>query len=118
MRSHLDRVSDAMRSDVWRDTHAVRREVIPGYDKCPRCGCVLTRDFHVDHAGPKFWELRDQFLTSQNVTPAAVRTGLREHQAWTFRTLESPELRAAWQAYHRANARLRPLCAPCNLKDA
>lgn len=117
MKSHATRVSNAMRSDVWRDAADVRFQTIVGLDTCPSCGQVLTRDFHVDHQAPKFRELRDQFLSSQGLCLKDVRIRMREHRETKYPTLDDDQVRVAWQAYHAENAKLRALCAPCNVRD-
>jgi hypothetical protein len=79
---------------------------------CPICGIdILHNDeVHVDHESPGFTELWDTFWVSK---PAPETVGM--DGMWR-RRFKDKNVSREFEAFHRLNARLRVVHAPCNLR--
>ena len=106
---------NASRNAVQKEIFEFRDRSLQQRRECPYTGEYLSRDnCHVDHTPPKTFDLLlFNFCRDRTINPLQVAVG---SEGGTVAVLSDPELLAAWQGYHRANADLRLLSKLGNLQ--
>jgi hypothetical protein len=112
-RSDYTRLASPARGAIHDQITAYRDRNYAG--RCDLCTVPISlEECHVDHAGPTFKQLLESWLYTVRLTAADVEIRVStKYEFWT--KFADPVLEQSWQEYHEINARLRCLCAPCNL---
>jgi hypothetical protein len=109
----MNDLTDAMRNAVNDQIYNFK---LSNPNKCCEI-CSVTEsqspktEFHVDHHEKLFVTLKKDFLNQCNGHPTEFK---KEGHFTVFRD-EDNIFKTKWQEYHKNNATLRWLCAPCNL---
>jgi hypothetical protein len=109
--SHKDKLRQAMRVAIEPQIRAHIAKDHP--ESCPLCAKYITHA-HVDHIIP-FEELAQKFLEDKTLVPTHFDDCPDTHRA-KFRESDLEWFTIPWIAFHAVNARLRTICATCNLK--
>lgn len=113
-----DRLARAARSAVTDQLLSFRRDAFAfGVIDCGLCGIELgnTPAAEVDHVAPNTFQcLLDDFLTTQELDPAAVAVT----DSGDLKVFVDSKLAADWIFFHKKRARLRILCPKCNKSAA
>lgn len=119
-----DRLKQAMRVAIEEQITAFRHTAAAGDDAssaglghCEVCKKLLNDGpGHVDHHNPCFAQLAASFMRSTELSSPTsfTETGTDELNRSTF-CADDMTFAAEWQEYHRKHAKLRLLCAHCNL---
>lgn len=75
---------------------------------CTLCGKVdvaISKNMHVDHEDPQFVTIRNSFIAIEGLTSEEALERIRA----------DIEIQNRWKDYHQSHAKLRILCADCNL---
>ena len=93
---------------------AVRPSIQNFRDTAPQIctQCSSTTNLHVDHESPQFEDLCKSFEVT-HVMPTSFEDHPSHHMA-VFREQDA-DLAATWIRYHDSTAKLRMLCATCNM---
>jgi hypothetical protein len=111
----LGALNRAVDEQIWafRDS-----ELAKGPQTCPYTNEPITKDnYHVDHPDPTFFELHTRWFEQTGLTPADIKISAGSENE-IGRQMTDPAQRESWQAFHRANARLRLLSPLGNLSGA
>lgn len=103
----------AMRNAVI-DQVTSYREACGVISVCPCCGLKISGKTHVDHEQPTFAELANEFLSSALKAPDTFDDCPETNMA-KFRETDRAYSNI-WQEFHRRKAKLRLICANCNLR--
>jgi len=109
------KVRSAMRHAVIDQVQAARDRAFQDSPKleCPVSGDSINAETcHMDHENPSFVGLADRFAASRGGYDSI---GTVAMDGQIGRRFVDPSLEADWQAYHRANASLRPVSRRANL---
>jgi hypothetical protein len=115
---HNRMVTQAFRQAVSNQTTAWREtcKFEPDYT-CAKCQADLHDNVvkgHVDHCGPTFAELRNEFLKKEGLKLQDVEYCTDDNRVLH---LLDCELNERWTKFHWKRAKLRMLCAACNMRN-